>query len=41
MKMAILVGMLDKEFQDAIWERGAFNEDMTYEQVKSYALNLA
>ena len=39
--MAILVGMLDKEFQDAIWERGAFTEDMSYEQVKSYALNLA
>ena len=30
MRMAILVGMLDKEFQDAIWERGASNEDMTY-----------
>ena len=41
MKIGILVGMLDKEFQDAIWERGAFNKDMTYEQVKSYALNLA
>ena len=39
--MAILVGMLDKEFQDAIWERGAFSEDMTYEQVKSYVTSLA
>lgn len=39
-KMAILVNMLDKDLQDTIWERGAFNDDMSYEQVRDYILNL-
>ena len=38
--MAILVNMLDKDLQGTIWERGAFNDDMSYEQVRDYVLNL-
>ena len=41
LQTAIFVGMLPKEFQDLVLQRGAFGSSIEYEDTRDYVLNVA